>query len=78
MAVTARTAMSRLSGWMTSVTSVAVPPVDRFAVLRRSTTWPAAGTESAVRPCRASIMSAWASSSRRVITFSWPMPRRGS
>ena len=35
IALTARTAMSRLSGWMTSVTSVAVPPVERFAVERR-------------------------------------------
>ena len=35
IARTARTAMSRLSGWMMSVTSVAVPPVERFAVERR-------------------------------------------
>jgi hypothetical protein len=35
IARTARTAMSRLSGWMMSVTSVAVPPVDRLAVERR-------------------------------------------
>ena len=35
VSLTARTAMSRLSGWITSVTSVAVPPVDRLAVDRR-------------------------------------------
>ena len=35
---------------MTSVTSVAVPPVDRLAVDRRYTTWPAAGTDCAVSP----------------------------
>ena len=70
--------MSRLSGWMTSVTSVAVPPVERFAVLRRYTTCPAGGTEPACSPARASICSACASSSSRVRTFSWPTPRRGS
>ena len=47
MARTARSAISRLSGWMTSVTSVAVPPVDRLAVERRYTTCPSPGTESA-------------------------------
>src|SRR6187549_3294568 len=77
IARTARTAMSRLSGWMTSVTSVAVPPVERFAVLRRYTICPAGGTEPACSPARASICSACASSSRRVRTFSWPTPRRG-
>src|ERR1700682_1604702 len=40
IARTARSAMSRLSGWITSVTSVAVPPVERFAVERRKTTRP--------------------------------------
>ena len=42
----ARTAIWRLSGWMTSVTSMAVPPVDRLAVARRKTISPAAGTVS--------------------------------
>ena len=45
---TARSAIARLSGWMMSVTSVAVPPVDRLAVERSGTVSPAGGTESAV------------------------------
>jgi hypothetical protein len=35
IALAARTAISRLSGWMTSVTSIAVPPVERLPVERR-------------------------------------------
>ena len=78
MARTARSAISRLSGWMTSVTSVAVPPVERLAVERRYTVTPFAGTELAVSPARSSIFCACASSSSRVSTFSCPTPRRGS
>ena len=52
MARTARSAISRLSGWITSVTSVAVPPVERFAVERRYTTWLELGIESACSPAR--------------------------
>ena len=48
IARTARSAIARLSGWMMSVTSVAVPPVERFAVERSGTTSPSFGTESAV------------------------------
>ena len=43
----ARTAISRLSGWIRSVTSVAVPPVDRLALLRSTTRVPRGGMESA-------------------------------
>ena len=39
----ARSAISLLSGWMTSVTSMAVPPVERLAVLRRKTVSPSGG-----------------------------------
>ena len=35
IACAARTAISRLSGWTTSVTSMAVPPVERLPVERR-------------------------------------------
>ena len=35
MARMARIAICRLSGWITSVTSIAVPPVERLAVARR-------------------------------------------
>ena len=44
MASTVRTAISRLSGCTKSVTSIAVPPVERLPVERRYTTSPAAGT----------------------------------
>ena len=40
----ARSAISRLSGWITSVTSIAVPPVERLAVARRNTISPSGGT----------------------------------
>ena len=43
IAFTARTAISALSGCTTSVTSVAVPPVERLPVERRKTCSPAAG-----------------------------------
>ena len=49
IARTARSAISRLSGWITSVTSVAVPPVERFAVDRRYTIRLLGGTESALQ-----------------------------
>ena len=41
--MTARTAISTLSGWTTSVTSMAVPPVERLPVERRKTCSPAGG-----------------------------------
>ena len=44
----ARTAISRLSGWMTSVRSIAVPPVLRLPVERSQTSSPGAGMVSAV------------------------------
>ena len=43
----AATARAATSGCTSSVTSVAVPPVDRLALLRRMTRWPTGGTESA-------------------------------
>ena len=52
-ALAASTARAATSGWTRSVTSVAVPPVLRFALRRISTRWPAAGTESGVKPCDA-------------------------
>jgi hypothetical protein len=58
IALTARTAISALSGCTVSVMSVAVPPVDRLPVERRKTRSPASGTLSRVYPLRASIVSA--------------------
>ena len=48
IALTARTAISALSGWTMSVMSVAVPPVERLPVERRNTRSPSAGTVSRV------------------------------
>ena len=47
----ASTARAATSGCTVSVTSVAVPPVERLALLRSTTRWPSAGTLSGVRPC---------------------------
>ena len=44
-----------LSGCISSVRSIDVPPVERFAVARRNTSSPAAGTLSSVRPCARQI-----------------------
>ena len=46
IAFTARSAISTLSGCTRSVTSVAVPPVERLPVERRNTCSPSAGTVS--------------------------------
>ncbi len=48
IAFTARSAISTLSGCTRSVTSVAVPPVERLPVERRNTRSPSAGTVSFV------------------------------
>ena len=74
----ALTAISRLSGCTTSVRSMAVPPVDRFAVLRRSKLSPFGNTVFSSKPAASSSSFACRSSSSRVNTFSWPIPRRGS
>ncbi len=52
-----------------SVTSVAVPPVDRLAVDRTYTIWSCAGIDSARKLACSSIFCACASSSRRVKHF---------
>jgi hypothetical protein len=67
---TARSAISRLSGWMTSVTSVAVPPVDRLAVERRYTTWPGVRDRLGGQIRALEHLLRLASSSSRVSTFS--------
>jgi hypothetical protein len=74
----ASTARAATSGCTVSVTSVAVPPVDRLALLRSTTRWPRAGTLSGVRPCASSRPMAM--SSRRILVseVAWPSPRRGS
>jgi hypothetical protein len=64
-------------GCTSSVTSVAVPPVDRLALLRSTTRWPwpAPSRRQALRARRASAMS-----SKRILVseVAWPSPRRGS
>ncbi len=74
----ASTARAATSGWTSSVTSVAAPPVDRFALLRSTTRRPASGIDPASSPCDASRASAIASRRMRVSGVAWPSPRRGS
>ena len=66
------------SGCTESVTSLLVPPVERFALKRRVTVCPSAGTDVGARPWRAR----WAIevSSRTILVRgrSCPIPRRGS
>ena len=71
-------ARAAISGCTSSVTSVALPPVDRLALLRSTTRWPWAGMESGLRPSAA--MRPRAMSSRRILVSAvpWPEPRRGS
>ena len=68
----------QILGWTSSVTSVAVPPVLRFALLRRRTRVPARGTESSSNPCFASVAMAMSSSGIRVREVAWPELRCGS
>nr|WP_235031541.1 hypothetical protein [Geminicoccus flavidas] len=49
-ACAARRAIVAFSGWMSSVRSIAVPPVERLAVSRKVTTSPASGTLARVSP----------------------------
>ena len=74
-AVTARAATS---GCTSSVTSVALPPVDRLALLRSTTRRPFSGTSSAVRPWICSRATAMSSMRILVSEVAWPSPRRGS
>ena len=71
-------ARAATSGWTSSVTSVAEPPVLKLALLRKITLLPLAGTESAEYPCIANLASAI--SSRRILVnaVAWPSLRRGS
>ena len=74
----ASTARAAHSGWTSSVTSVALPPVLRLALLRSITRAPAGGTQSAVSPCMARRVAATSSRRMRVSEVEWPSPRRGS
>ena len=71
-------ARAATSGCTSSVTSVAVPPVERLALLRKMTRVPLAGTEFSSKPC--SLRRFLAMSSRRILVseVAWPSPRRGS
>ena len=58
IALAARSAISRLSGWMTSVLSIAVPPVERLPVERRIEDLPVGRTRvAASRPAALSRRS---------------------
>ena len=74
----AATAQAAMSGCTSSVTSVAVPPVLRLALLRRITRLPLTGTASGVRPCRPRRATAMSSKRILVSEVAWPSPRRGS
>jgi hypothetical protein len=73
----ARMQISRVSSGSRSVTSSAVPPVDRLALPRRSTDTPSGGTVASVQPCAASTWSASSSSGILVRMLVWPSPRAG-
>ena len=66
-------AMRALRGCTSSVTSTAVPPVERFELSRSLTGWPRAGTESNVIPCCWTTRAA-ASSSRMRVSVLAAMP----
>ena len=67
-----RSAMKRLALWTVSVTSIAEPPVERFAVSSRRKTSPSGSTVSSVWPARSSRFAVTSEVESRVITFSWP------
>jgi hypothetical protein len=77
MVFAARTQVSTVERGSRSVTSSAVPPVDRLALPRNSTTRPAAGTESGTRPCLCSTSHAISSSGILVRMLVCPSPRAG-
>ena len=74
----AATTRAATSGCTSSVTSVAVPPVDRLALLRKITRRPLAGTDSGSRSCARSRPMAMSSNRILVKDVEWPVPRRGS
>ncbi|MNL22773.1 hypothetical protein D3C87_1441330 [compost metagenome] len=74
----ADTARAAISGWTSSVTSVADPPVLRLALLRRKIRVPGAGTESASKPCFCNVASAMSSKRILVSEVACPSPRKGS
>ena len=71
-------ARAATSGCTSSVTSVAEPPVDRLALLRKLTRRPFGGTESAVKPWSARLAKAISSKRILVSEVAWPEPRLGS
>jgi hypothetical protein len=77
-AAAARQHITLTSGWIRSVTSVLVPPVDRLALRRSVTTVPGLGTEPGCSPWVARWASASLSNAIRVSGRAWPTPRRGS
>ena len=74
----AATARAAIEGCTSSVTSVAVPPVDKLALCRRFTRLPLMGTESAVMSCAPKQVRAMSSKRILVRDVACPVPRRGS
>ena len=68
----------RQVGMHRSVTSVAVPPVLKLALRRRTATVPAGKTVSELCPCSASTARPMASSRSLLSDVAWFSPRRGS
>ena len=66
------------SACTSSVTSVAVPPVDKLALFRRMTRRPFSGTELGSRSCNFKRPMAMSSNLILVSDVEWPSPRRGS
>jgi hypothetical protein len=65
-------------GWTSSVRSIAVPPVEMFAVVFRKRRSSFGKIDSRVYPFAAMQRIVCPSISIEVSTFSWPYPRRGS
>ena len=76
--IAAATALAAKSGCTSSVTSVAVPPVLKLALLRNTTRAPLFGTLSTVKFCAAKLASAISSIRILVNEVACPEPRRGS
>ena len=71
-------ARAATSGWTSSVTSVALPPVERLALLRKTTRRPTSGMDSGDICCSARQATAISSKLILVSEVACPSLRRGS
>ena len=74
----ATTTRAATSAWTSSVTSVAVPPVDKLALLRKITRRPFSGTELGSISWSFNRAMAMTSNLILVREVEWPSPRLGS